>query len=87
MVKAKKPDPAIYLMAVDALGLDPARCMVVEDSHVGLSAADAAGIRCIVTKSTFTQNEDFGAACKVVSDLGETETSGIRLSDFEALLT
>ncbi len=69
MVKAKKPDPAIYQMALDQMGLDPARCVVVEDSNIGLRAAKAAGLRCIVTKSTYTGSEDFSAADLVVEDL------------------
>jgi HAD superfamily hydrolase (TIGR01509 family) len=52
MVNAKKPAPDIYNMAVDELGLDKTRCVVVEDSFIGLGAAKAAGISCIVTKSS-----------------------------------
>ncbi|WP_282610968.1 HAD-IA family hydrolase [Pelagibius sp. Alg239-R121] len=85
MVKAKKPDPEIYLMAVNRLQLDPAKCLVVEDSHIGLTAADAAGIRCLVTKSSYTEQEDFRAATKVVSELGEG-ASALELPDLESLL-
>ena len=84
MVKAKKPDPAIYLMAVDQLELNPAHCVVVEDSHIGLSAAASARIRCIVTKSTYTENEDFSAASLVVPDLDAG--GGVGLEDLGALL-
>lgn len=38
-----KPAPDVYLAAAAALGLDPARCIVVEDSDSGLAAAHAAG--------------------------------------------
>jgi HAD superfamily hydrolase (TIGR01509 family) len=84
MVKAKKPDPAIYLMAVSELDLDGAQCVVVEDSHIGLSAATSAGIRCIVTQSSYTQNEDFSAASRVVPDLDVD--GGVGLNELEALL-
>ena len=84
MVKAKKPDPAIYLMAIDQLELNPAHCVVVEDSHIGLSAAATARIRCIVTKSTYTENEDFSAASLVVPDLDAG--GGVGLEDLGALL-
>lgn len=86
MVKVKKPDPAIYLMAIDHLGLDTARCVVIEDSHIGLTAANAAGISCLVTKSSYTENEDFSAAAKVVSDLGDEGNISLELADLEALL-
>jgi HAD superfamily hydrolase (TIGR01509 family) len=39
-----KPAPDIYRRAAAALGLPPARCAVVEDSHAGIAAARAAGI-------------------------------------------
>lgn len=68
-VPRKKPDPAIYNMAADRLALDPARCVVIEDSHIGLSAAKAAGMHCIVTISAYTQDEDFAAADEIVADL------------------
>ncbi|MFF4381198.1 HAD family hydrolase [Kitasatospora sp. NPDC001547] len=39
-----KPAPDLFLHAARTLGADPARCVVVEDSPHGLSAANAAGI-------------------------------------------
>ncbi|MFT4266646.1 MAG: HAD family phosphatase [Xenophilus sp.] len=38
-----KPWPDVYLAAADALGVDPARCAVVEDSVTGATAGIAAG--------------------------------------------
>ena len=71
IVKAKKPDPAIYNLAADTLALDPKKCVVIEDSHIGLTAAKSAGMKCIVTKSPYTQEEDFSIADRVVSHLDE----------------
>lgn len=45
IVPKKKPDPAIYLLGAEELGVEPARCWVVEDSAIGLQAAKAAGMR------------------------------------------
>jgi HAD superfamily hydrolase (TIGR01509 family) len=42
-VPARKPDPAPYLQAMAALQVDPARCVVIEDSVVGVRAGLAAG--------------------------------------------
>ncbi len=39
-----KPAPDVFLRAAELLGLDPAECMVVEDSHNGVLAAQAAGM-------------------------------------------
>lgn len=72
MVSKKKPDPEIYNLAAERLNLDPARCVVVEDSRNGFLAAHAAGMHCIVTTNGYTEHEDFSDADLVVSELGET---------------
>lgn len=41
----KKPSPMIYEMASKQLGIPPSRCLVVEDSLIGLRAAKAAGMK------------------------------------------
>lgn len=71
MAKAKKPDPAIYLLALEKLGARPADCLVVEDSRNGLLAATAAGLPCVITVNELTRNEDFHEAAIVVSSLGD----------------
>jgi len=71
MVKAKKPAPDVYNLAVDHLNLDPAECVVVEDSRNGLLAAHAAGMACVVTYNRMTQDEDFHEAAIVLSSLGD----------------
>lgn len=38
-----KPDPEIYTLCVERLGLSPTECVVVEDSFVGKTAANASG--------------------------------------------
>lgn len=38
-----KPYPDVYLKAAEALGVDPARCAVVEDSVTGVTAGEASG--------------------------------------------
>jgi HAD superfamily hydrolase (TIGR01509 family) len=70
-VARKKPDPAIYTLAATTLGLTPAACVVIEDSNIGLRAARGAGMRCIVTRSTYTRDEDFTGADRVVDDLDQ----------------
>ena len=71
IVPAKKPDPAIYLLTMQRLGLDPTDTLVVEDSRNGLLAADRAGLACLVTVSGYTRDEGFDEAVLVVSDLGD----------------
>ena len=71
VVPAKKPDPAIYTLAVERTGADPQDTLVVEDSRNGLLAAVGAGLRCVVTASSYTKEEDFSEAVLVVSSLGD----------------
>jgi HAD superfamily hydrolase (TIGR01509 family) len=71
MVPAKKPAPDVYQLAVDKLQLNPANTLVVEDSRNGLLAATAAGLRCLVTVSSYTRHEDCSEAALVLSCLGD----------------
>jgi HAD superfamily hydrolase (TIGR01509 family) len=73
VVPAKKPDPAIYQLAVKSLGVQPDQVIVVEDSANGLQAALGAGLACVVTVSTYTADEDFTGASLVVSSLGDPD--------------
>jgi HAD superfamily hydrolase (TIGR01509 family) len=84
VVSAKKPDPAIYKLACSKLDLDPAKCVVVEDSNNGLRAALGANMRCIVTISSYSAGEDFSGASKIVNDLGDGAAS-VGIQELDAL--
>jgi HAD superfamily hydrolase (TIGR01509 family) len=45
-VSRGKPDPEAYLLAAERLGVDPSRCLAIEDSPFGVASAEAAG--CLV---------------------------------------
>ncbi|MEJ2345965.1 MAG: HAD-IA family hydrolase [Gammaproteobacteria bacterium] len=85
IVSAKKPDPAIYQLAVERLGLDHRRCAVIEDSNNGLRAAVGAGMHCVITTSFYTGKEDFTGADLVVPELGDGPPVSVRLADLQAL--
>jgi len=56
-VKNKKPDPELFLLAAERMGIEPANCVVIEDAPNGIQAAKAAGAKCIaVTNSTTVAN-------------------------------
>ncbi len=46
-----KPDPDPYLAACRALGVDPARCVAVEDTRTGVTSAEAAGCTVLAVPS------------------------------------
>jgi HAD superfamily hydrolase (TIGR01509 family) len=74
VVPKKKPDPAIYHLALERTGARPSGTIVVEDSRNGLLAAVGAGLRCVVTISSYTGQEDMSEAVMVVSSLGDPGT-------------
>lgn len=73
VVKAKKPSPDIYTLAAKELGVAPQDCIAVEDSHIGVLAATKAGMRTIVTVSSYTWYEDFSDAEIVLTCLGDPQ--------------
>jgi len=85
MAKAKKPSPEIYLLAIDRMQLNPSQTVVVEDSRNGLLAAKAARLPCIVTKSTYTREEDFSEADLVTDELGDPPSPCVTLDDLQKL--
>lgn len=46
-VTRSKPDPQVFLVAAQKLGVSPADCLVVEDSDSGIQAAKAGGMRAL----------------------------------------
>jgi HAD superfamily hydrolase (TIGR01509 family) len=71
VVPAKKPDPAIYQLALERLQVAPEEAIVIEDSRNGLLAAVGARLRCVVTVSGYTATEDMSEAVLVVTSLGD----------------
>lgn len=86
VVSKKKPDPEIYNLAQKRLGVSPAECVVVEDSRNGLLAAKTAGMNCLITISSYTGDEDFSEADKVVNELGDSADTNIRIEDLEQIV-
>ncbi|WP_122039695.1 HAD family phosphatase [Asaia bogorensis] len=67
-----KPDPEPYLRAAEAIGVEPAYCLALEDSHNGARAAHAAGIRVIVVPDLMAPNEEITEkAHAIMKDLHE----------------
>lgn len=85
MVPRKKPDPAVYNLCSQELQLDPAICVVVEDSRNGLLAAKAGGFKCIVTTNDYTIDEDFAEADSIVSELGDDPVQ-VGIEDLKKLI-
>lgn len=61
-----KPAPDIFLHAAGLLGVEPASCLVIEDSRNGVRAAKSAGIRCVGYHNPGSGNQDLSLADEVV---------------------
>ncbi len=70
-VSRGKPEPEIYLSAIEALGADPARAVAFEDSLPGSEAAHRAGLFCVVAPNPSTQHHEFPHAHWRVNSLAE----------------
>jgi sugar-phosphatase len=57
MVSAGKPDPECYLVAAEALGVAPERCLVLEDAPAGLAAGRAARMTTVGLATTHPASE------------------------------
>jgi HAD superfamily hydrolase (TIGR01509 family) len=72
-----KPAPDLFLVAAAALGADPARCVVLEDSPNGIAAGRAAGMAVVAVPGPVTRPLDFGAADRVVDSLAGLDIAGL----------
>jgi sugar-phosphatase len=63
-----KPDPEGYLLAARQLGVDPARCVVIEDAPAGIRAGKATGAT-VIAVATSHGADELGAADVIVPAL------------------
>ena len=80
-VPRSKPDPAIYRLACERLGVAPAEAVALEDSGPGVLAARRAGLRCLAVPSDYTASHDFTPATAIRHSL-----VGVQPADLAALL-
>lgn len=73
-VAAPKPAPDVYLLAASKLGVDPARCLVLEDSPTGVRAALAAGMTPIQVPDMLVPDDAARAlGHRIVGSLGDAQ--------------
>jgi len=68
-VQKSKPDPEIYKYLARKSGISSERCLVFEDSGIGVTAASNAGIKCIAVPNRFTAGQDFGTALCIIDNM------------------
>jgi len=72
-----KPDPQVFLLAAERLGVAPRDCAVVEDAPVGIAAANSANMTSIALLSTGHTLESVANARLVVRSLRELSADRI----------
>ncbi len=84
-VKASKPDPESYVLAVDRLrtvfsekGIIAGNCLAIEDTPAGIASASRAGLKVVAVTNSYPE-ENLGGACKVVRSLVGIDLEGLRL--------
>ncbi|HEY8938445.1 MAG TPA: HAD family phosphatase [Cyclobacteriaceae bacterium] len=78
-VNKGKPDPEIYIKAASALGYDPQKCVVFEDSISGVLAGHNAGCKVVGVTTTHTADE------LALTDLIIGNFEGLSLQNLEKL--
>jgi HAD superfamily hydrolase (TIGR01509 family) len=81
-VERTKPDPDVYLAAIDCLGVAPDEAIAIEDSPHGVSAAKAAGLYCLAVPNEVTRPLDFSHADMVVESLEVVTLADLRVAGF-----
>jgi HAD superfamily hydrolase (TIGR01509 family) len=75
-VERGKPDPAIYVLTAQRLGVAPERCLAIEDSPNGVQSARAAGMTVLGVRTEYTAHLHLDGVARTVDSLAELDLSG-----------
>ena len=76
-VRRVKPAPDLFLLAADRLGVDPAACVVFEDSPNGLRAAHTAGMKTVAIPNGLTRGLPMPAPHLALDSMADMTTADI----------
>ncbi len=68
-----KPEPGVYLLALERMGVKASETLALEDSSAGVQAAHAAGLYVIAVPNKFTHHQDFSVADCILPDLYQVQ--------------
>ena len=78
-VETVKPDPALYRLAAERLGVEPHEAVALEDSPNGIAAAKAAGLFCVAVPSPLTARMTLDHADMHVASLVDLHVTELAL--------
>jgi len=68
VVKRSKPDPEIYLLACEKIGVGPERCYAIEDSYNGVRSAAGGSLRPIMVPDLLPANDEMKSLVETVKE-------------------
>ena len=68
VVKKSKPDPEIYLLACEKIGVAPERCYAIEDSYNGVRSASGGGLKAIMVPDLLPANDEMKGLTETVQE-------------------
>ena len=74
-VTQPKPHPEPYLTAARHLGVTPASCLAIEDSHSGVKAAHGAGMQTVMVPDLVPPTDEIRALCTILGSLHEVRAA------------
>ncbi len=80
-----KPDPQVFLMGAQKLGVDPSRCVVFEDAVAGIQAAKAGGMKAVAVR--FVGHHSAGALRAAGADCVVNSLEELDVKSIETLLS
>lgn len=72
-VPHSKPDPAVYLLAMQKLGVNSDECIAIEDTENGIKSALAAGLKCCAVRNDYSKNHNLSEATVILNSLNEAK--------------
>jgi HAD superfamily hydrolase (TIGR01509 family) len=81
-VQHGKPDPEIYVLAAELLGVPPEECVAIEDSPNGVLSATAAGMAVLGVRTPYTAHLRLDGARRIVDSLAELDLTGDPFADW-----
>ena len=73
-VAKSKPDPDVYLLAMERLSVEPSECIAIEDTENGIRSAIAAGLVCCAVRNDYSAGHDLSIATKVFDRMADAKS-------------
>lgn len=73
----KKPDPDLFIITADKLGIDRENCLVIEDAPSGITAAKRAGMKAVAIETPWAEDKKLEEADLIIEGFSEITPKAI----------